>query len=161
MNSEPPAEHLLASLAALPEELQQAFGALTAAAARIPGPNDNFSPVEQCWHLADLEREGYAYRIRRLLDADEPQLPDFDGDRIAAERNYRDRDVQAGIAAFREARRDNLDLLRTLDGSQWSRGGSQDGVGRIVLADLPRMMAAHDASHRAEIEAWLRHAGSR
>jgi hypothetical protein len=48
-------------------------------------------------------------------------------------------------------------LLRTLGGSQWCRAGSQDGVGRVLLADLPHMMAAHDASHRAEIEAWLRH----
>jgi hypothetical protein len=37
---------------------------------------------------------------------------------------------------------------------QWSRGGTQEGVGRIALCDLPSMMAEHDASHRAEIAAW-------
>jgi hypothetical protein len=29
-------------------------------------------------------------------------------------------------------------------------------VGRVALKDVPALAAAHDASHRGEIEAWLR-----
>jgi hypothetical protein len=47
-------------------------------------------------------------------------------------------------------------LLRTLGERDWSRGGTQEGVGPIMLCDLPQMMEEHDRSHRAEIEAWIR-----
>jgi len=80
-----------------------------------------------------------------------------DGARIAAERNYRQLSLAEGLAAFRTARRDNLAVLRALTTTQWYRSGTQEGVGRITLADIPRMMVEHDASHRVEIEAWLRH----
>ena len=144
-------------LAAMPEVLERAFADLAADARTRPGADGAFSPVEHCWHLADLEREGYALRIRRLLAEDEPQLSDFDGARIAAERNYRQLSLAEGLAAFRTARRDNLAVLRALTTTQWYRSGTQEGVGRITLADIPRMMVEHDASHRVEIEAWLRH----
>ncbi len=148
---------ILEWLEVMPEELERAFGGLAADASTRPGPDGAFSPVEHCWHLADLEREGYALRIRRLLDKHEPQLQDFDGARIAAARNYRQLSLEQGLAAFRAARRDNLRVLHSLAPTQWSRGGTQEGVGRITLADIPRMMAEHDASHRTEIDAWLRH----
>ena len=51
-------ETLLENLSVMPEILAEAFGGLSAADARVEGA-DGFSPVEQCWHLADLEREGY------------------------------------------------------------------------------------------------------
>lgn len=150
-------EAILAQLAAMPEVLERAFAALTEAKTVQPGPDGAFSPVEHCWHLADLEREGYAVRIRRLLEEDEPRLPDFDGARLAAERNYTQCSLTEGLAAFRAARRDNVRVLRSLTAAQGSRSGTQDGVGRITLADIPRMMAEHDASHRAEIDTWIRH----
>lgn len=146
---------ILEQLEVMPEMLEGAFGGLAEQASLRPGPGGSFSPVEHCWHLADLEREGYAQRIRRLLDEDEPQLPDFDGARIAAERNYRQLSLAEGIATFRTARRDNLRMLRTLTESQWARSGTQEGVGRVTLADIPRMMAEHDASHRREVDAWI------
>ena len=151
------AQAIFEQLAAMPEMLERVFGGLPTAASTRPGEDGAFSPVEHCWHLADLEREGYALRIRRLLAEDEPQLPDFDGARIAAERDYRRRSLAEGLTAFRNARRDNLADLRSVTPPQWSRSGTQEGVGRITLADIPRMMVEHDASHRVEIEAWFRH----
>jgi hypothetical protein len=36
-----------------------------------------------------------------------------------------------------------------------ARGAArQDGVGPIILCDVPAMMAEHDAAHRVEIRAW-------
>ena len=97
----------------MPDILDEAFGGLSAAEARIAG-TDGFSPVEQCWHLADLEREGYGVRIRRLLTEDEPALPDFDGERVARERDYKSLSLTEGLAAFRRARAENLAALRGL-----------------------------------------------
>lgn len=147
---------LLDELGAMPDELARAFAGLSPAEATRPGPEGMFSPVEQCWHLADLEREGFGLRIRRLLAEEAPRLPDFDGARIARERDYRTRSLSEGLAAFREARAANLAALRAADSSQWSRGGTQEGVGAVMLCDLPAMMAEHDDSHRREIEVWRR-----
>lgn len=147
---------LLDDLQALPDFLKATFGSLTELDAATRGADDTFSPVEHCWHLADLEREGYAVRIRRLWAEREPVLPDFDGARIAQERNYRSRSLAEGLAAFAQARRANIALLRTLRSADWLRRGTQDGVGPVALCDIPEMMAEHDATHRAEIEAWTR-----
>jgi hypothetical protein len=145
---------LLAELERMPEFLEAAFARLTSDEATVPGPGDTFGPVAQCWHLADLEREGYGTRIRRLLEEAEPRLPDFDGARIARERDYASRSLAAGLAAFRAARRANVSALRAIEADAWMRGGTQEGVGPIMLCDVPAMMAEHDAAHREEIRAW-------
>jgi hypothetical protein len=149
-------EFLLERLAAMPRFLEAAFARLAAAEAALRLADGEFAPVEQAWHLADLEREGYAVRIRRLLDENAPHLPDFDGLRLAAERDYRALDLREGLAAFRAARATNVAALRAVPESAWTRAGTQEGVGPVSLCDLPSLMDAHDATHREEIEAWVR-----
>jgi DinB family protein len=150
---------LMEGLEAMPGFLADRFATLSADEATRKGAGDTFSPVEQCWHLAELESEGFGARIRLLLDAENPFLPDFDGARLARERQYRSRSLEEGLAAFRSGRQANLAVLRAVGPEQWARAGTQEGVGRVALCDLPHMMAEHDASHRAEIEAWSQERG--
>jgi DinB superfamily len=149
-------EALWRSLETMPAFVAEQFKPLSADEAAVPGPGGAFSPVEHCWHLADLEREGFGARIRRLLAEADPYLPDFDGARVARERDYRRRSLADGVASFRQERAANLALLRSLDATQWSRAGTQEGVGPVALCDVPTMMAEHDDSHRAEIGEWGR-----
>ena len=144
---------LLADLATMPAFLEATARRFNDDQARRPGPDGGFSLVEQIWHLADLEREGYGERIRRLRRGEGRGLPDFNGDQLARERRYQTREVTPGLAAFVAARRTNLAVLHALASAEWALAGTQEHVGPITLADLPRMMAAHDASHRAEIRA--------
>ncbi|HEY7515870.1 MAG TPA: DinB family protein, partial [Vicinamibacteria bacterium] len=123
-------EALLATLESMPDYLAttfETFETLSHAEVRFPGPGEVLSPVEQSWHLADLEREGFAVRIRRLLDEADPHLPDFDGGRIARERAYRSLSLDEGLAAFREARLRNLSMLRAVSPEDWGRRGTQEG----------------------------------
>lgn len=147
-------EALLASLSDMVVYLGATLGRLRADEASAAGPDGMFSPVEQVWHLADLEREGFGRRIERLLAETEPALPDFDGTRIAAERNYRVLSLHTGLTAFAQARARNLETLRRVDPASWYRSGRQEGMGRVSLCDMPSFMFQHDAAHRAEIEAW-------
>jgi hypothetical protein len=144
-------DQVIEELEAFPSFVRDAARGVDEEAARLPGPGGTLSLVEQAWHLADLEREGYGERIRRLLNEDHPLLPDFDGDRIARERNYRARSLAEGVAAFTAARAENLRFLRSLPPEAWAREGIQEGVGEIRLEDVPRMMQRHDLSHRREI----------
>lgn len=147
-------EALLVELEGMPEFLARMLGDRSAEAARRGGPRGTFSPVEQCWHLADLEAEGFGIRIRRLLDERRPFLPDLDGAAVARERNYRARSLVEGLHTFRVARESNVALLRGVPEDAWSRRGVQEGVGEVSLSDIPRLMHEHDASHKAEIIAW-------
>jgi DinB superfamily len=148
-------ESMIAGLMAMPDVLDASFGALTSDAAMQPGPEGVLSPVEICWHLADLEAEGYAVRIRRLIAEESPQLPDFDGAAIASARHYRTRSLAEALMAFRAARRANIDALQHLTDADWRRSGTQEGVGPVALCDIPSMMAEHDDGHRQEVAAWI------
>lgn len=145
---------LLSRLAQMPDFLQTLFADLSPSEVLLPALDGSFSPVEQCWHLADLERDGYAVRLRRLLAEVDPKLPDFDGARVAAERRYKTLSIDAGIQVFREARLANMATLRSIKSDEWSRSGIQEGVGVVALCDFPALMAGHDAGHRQEINAW-------
>lgn len=148
-------ETLLLTLESTTALLARAAASLSPAEARLRPAAGGFSFVENVWHLADLEREGYGTRIRRVLDEENPALLNFDGDRIARERCYQEKDVERGVALFARARKINLERLRRLSAAEWKRSGSQEGVGRITLADLPRMMSEHDRSHGDDIVALL------
>ena len=137
-------------LRAMPELLSGAARDLPATHVRVRAAG-SFSFVEHAWHLADLEREGYGTRITRLLGEDEPDLPDFDGERIARERDYQRWKPDLALQLFAEARRVNLERLTALDEAALRRRGRKAGAGVVCLADIPRMMAAHDRSHVEEL----------
>jgi len=145
---------LIASLAAMSQFLRDSLGSLTHEEARVPGPAGSFSPVEQVWHLADLEREGFGLRIRRLREEANPHLGDFDGTRIAAERNYRALSLTEGLNTFEAARAANIAILLALEPQEWLRSGTQDGVGAVSLCDMPVFLRQHDEAHIAEIHDW-------
>lgn len=144
---------ILEQLASMTTFLGERFGALAEhdAKSRV---GDAFSPVEQVWHLTDLEREGFGVRIERLLNEDDPYLPGFDGTEVAERRKYAAKSLHDGMRAFARARQDNIDALARVTPAEWSRRGEQQGIGAVALSDIPRLMAAHDAEHREEIKAW-------
>jgi hypothetical protein len=150
------------------EELRRMPAMVVEAARGLPGSvvadrpvAGGFAMIEHVWHLADLETDAYEVRIRRMLEEDEPELPDFDGEAVAAKRKYRALRLKDGLEKFTEARARNLAALRSLEGDAWERAGVQEGVGTITLRDIPRMMHEHDLSHRREIEALLQELATR
>ncbi len=150
-------ETLLITLESTPVLLARAADQLSPEEARRKPQGGGFSLLENVWHLADLEREGFGVRIRRILSEEEPSLSDFDGDRVARERRYNDRDLAPGLAAFGETRARNIEALRGATRSDWKRRAEQEGVGRICLEDVPRQMAQHDAAHTQDIAALIAH----
>jgi hypothetical protein len=144
------------------EELRRMPAMVVEAARGLPGSvvadrplAGGFAMIEHVWHLADLETEAYEARIRLILETDEPELPSFDGDAVAAKRKYRALRLRDGIKKFTEARERNLAALRGIEGEAWQRTGILEGVGKVTLRDIPRMMHEHDLSHRGEIEVLL------
>ncbi len=110
-----------------------------------------FSFVEQACHLRDLEVEGYAVRIRRLLDEDCPRLDGFDGTRVAAERDYASQDFGDALARFREARLENARAVADLDDARLARRGVFDGTTEVTLGGVLAMMRQHDEDHLEQL----------
>ena len=150
---------LLRDLAGMPEYLRDRFASLPPDLLTTAGPNGMFSPVEQVWHLADLEAEGFGARIERLLTELNPYLPDFDGTAIAEARNYKSRSLAEGLERFATARLANLERLRSVPDNAWARAGVQGGVGEVALCDMPAFLKQHDEAHKNEIRLWAEHTG--
>jgi DinB superfamily len=146
---------LLSSLQDMPRFLAKMFAEIDDEQARHVVPDHGFSPVEQVWHLADLENEGFGERIHRLLTEQQPELPDFDGDRVAREREYKTRSFTQGLQAFQRAREKNIAALNAIRDDQWLRNGTQEGVGEVSLCDMPVFIHQHDVSHIKEIQEWM------
>jgi hypothetical protein len=109
-----------------------------------------FSFTGQACHLRDLEIEGYGVRVRRILAEENPDLPDFDGAKVAAERNYDAQDFREALESFRAARVENLRVVETLTPDQLARTGVYDGSRKVTLLDVLGMMREHDTDHIAQ-----------
>jgi len=145
------------SLSAWPEYLYEQFDALSAEDALAARTGGAFSPVEQVWHLADLEREGFGVRIRRLRDEQAPRLPDFDGDRIARERHYRSLSLRRGTrGVWPSLARRIFATLQCLPGEAWARSGNPGGRRHGDVVRPARAAAATRPGARLEIEEWKR-----
>ena len=141
-------EKLSLTLESTPAWLARAAAELPEDRVRHRGTAGGFSLVEQVWHLADLEREAYAVRIRRILAEDDRCF------RTSMATGSR-RSVSISVAtspkaSFTLARTRNLQRLRDVSGTSGS-GGQQEGIGRVGLSDVPRMMASTTASTGVEI----------
>jgi DinB superfamily len=111
-----------------------------------------FSPLEDAWHLRDIERGGYLVRIRRILTEDVPVLDDLDGDRLAIERRYNERELAPAIDDFACARAESLTLLKDLPADAWARRAqfANHTINQRALID---MMVEHDHGHLSSIRA--------
>src|SRR5438034_11609542 len=112
-------ETLLLTLESTPALIARAAEKIMPPQARQRPAGGGFSFVEHAWHLADLELEGYAVRIERILGEKEPLLSDFNGERIAVERGYSMRDYEDALFLFADARAANIERLRSLTNEKW------------------------------------------
>ena len=147
-------------LEAFPGVLRNTLALFKGAQIRRRSSTGLFAPVEQAWHLADLEVEGYCARIEQLLLIDGPHFADFDGGAIAIERSYIDLDLETGLRRFESARATNVARLRSASAQQLQHRATQDGVeGYVTLSRIIEMITQHDASHANEIVQLLSEAG--
>jgi DinB superfamily len=110
-----------------------------------------FSIRENVLHLRDIDIEGYAKRIRLLLDEQHPSLPDLDGGKLARERNYNAQPVQLALDDLRASRTGSVQSLSDCSAQDLDRKAEMQGVGTIDLRRLLELWMQHDAGHIADI----------
>lgn len=140
-------------LAQLPRLVHDLLGLLDRAAMRVPGLGQEFCYIEHVWHLADIEREAFGVRIERILAEEVPRLADFDGTRIAHERDYRSRDPALGVERFAAARAATIARLAAVPRGALARTGILAGGEMLALAGMTEHILAHDRAHATELAA--------
>ncbi len=147
-----------ADLAGLLKRLQETQNILAAlidelsdSELRWRNSDGEFSAVENICHLRDIEAEGYATRINRILEETNPFLADVDGGRLAVERGYNDQNPDLALGAFVDTRTKNLEKLKGMDRDELEREGTLEGVGLVTLKRLTEMMREHDEGHLEEL----------
>ena len=141
---------LLDRLAETPQSLARALRELPDWKLRARPTPESFAPIEIAWHLRDIECEGWLERIRRILDEPTPILASIDGDRLAADRGYLALDPEAALVQFTEARRESVEILRSLPPHCWSWSGIFEGQ-PLTLTRLAELMLQHDVDHLDEL----------
>jgi hypothetical protein len=142
---------LMEFLEETPEAVRQLTVELSERDLKWKPSEDELSVLEQVCHLRDLELEGYGVRIRKIMTETRPSLPDFEGGRIARERDYNSQDFETALQAFTRARKENACSAETLSSDQLNLSGILEGIGEVTLARLLQLMREHDRSHRAEL----------
>jgi hypothetical protein len=149
----------LASLAAFPGQLEAHYGVIPDQYKnwRPPSwdgiPSEPFTPIEQVWHVRDIEIDGYHDRLRRTLQESNPLLASIDGETLAKERSYATRDSAEAFAAFRHARGKTIELVTSLTPQQFARVAVFEGRA-VTLRGLVHNLCSHDQQHLAGLQ-WL------
>ena len=145
---------LLDRLALSPVRLRALLTGLPERALRAAPPGGGFSPLEDAWHLRDIEVEAHHPRIRRILAEERPLLASIDGERLARERRYVERELATAIDEFAQHREATVGLLGALPVEVWSRKAIFEDRD-IKLSELVTAMAEHDESHLTALTARL------
>jgi hypothetical protein len=147
---------LLEALARTPGEVSRMIHVVSPEHWRTRPSPEEFSALENVCHLRDIEVDGYAPRIARILNETNPTLADVDGSRLAIERDYNNQELAPALETFRRTRERNIALLRSVAASDFQRKGSLEGVGEIDLLRLIRMMNEHDEGHLQDLNRLVR-----
>jgi hypothetical protein len=127
---------------------------LPEASLRAVPPGGGFAPIEDAWHLRDIEAEGHFLRIRRILAEEHPTLASIDGERLARERRYLERELGTALDEFAQYREASVGLLGPLAEDAWLRTAIFEDR-TLNLRELATAMAEHDESHFVTLNAQL------
>lgn len=144
-------ENAIAELAATPERIEKLVLGLSESQQAWKPSAEIFSVRESVLHLRDIEVEGYAKRLRMVLNEECPLLPDIDGGRLAHERDYNAQPTAPAIGDFGRSRASSVELLKKCSQGDLARKAEMPDVGIIDLRRLLQLWMKHDRGHLADI----------
>jgi len=106
--------------------------------------------VEVVAHMRDVEEHALE-RVRRMSTEETPDLPAFDHEQYARDRNYRQLPLQSTLAEYARLRQAHLELLTGLDPDGWQRSGRHEVHGDITVASYEVHVGAEEVDHLAQV----------
>jgi transcriptional regulator with XRE-family HTH domain len=142
----------LVAIAAMPMRLRGFIDAIARQSWTARPAAGGFSLVEHTCHLRDVEVDGYATRLARILAEDNPVLVGIDGEQLARERDYQRQSVEDAAAAFDATRRATVARLGRLSAAERKRTGVMADRA-MTIDDMVAAMVAHDSEHVEQLVA--------
>ncbi|MFQ5407241.1 MAG: DinB family protein [Anaerolineales bacterium] len=142
---------LKAHLLAMPAVASAAVAGVNADQWRERPDPAAWSLVEILCHLRDSEREVNLKRVERFLSEDTPFISAENPDAWAEERDYRNEDGEAALAAYRTARQQTLARLGELAPADWDRRARHAIFGPTTLSEIVSIWIDHDRVHMAQL----------
>lgn len=118
---------------------------------RRPPEPDGWTARQVAHHLADSEAMAYT-RLRRLLADDDPVIAGYD-EPVWASRLHYDRPIEPSVAVMRAVREASVQLLESIDESEWGRTGVHTESGPYSVEGWLRIYASHPHEHAEQIRA--------
>ena len=149
-------KYLVSALAGTPDVVERLLKDLDADDPRWdfrPNP-DRFTLREVAAHLADWEPI-HLERIVRMLEEENPMLPDIDEGAVAIENDYTHSEPHGSLEWLRGGRQKVIQKLETLGDAEWVRPGVRVTIGAITVEILAAFILAHDGYHTRQIAQWL------
>ena len=119
-----------------------------------PAPG-KWSVGEILAHLSEIELL-WGYRVRTMLERDEPEIVGMDQEVRARVGRYEKRNPRESLALFTALRRSHLALLSVLPRKTLQRRARHSQFGVLTIFDIMRLLAGHDVNHTRQIDAILR-----
>jgi hypothetical protein len=114
-------------------------------------PRDGgWSAREVVHHTADSELTS-AIRLRKLIAEERAVIQGYDEMEFSRRLHYRERPIDASLAAVRAARQSSASILDCLSDAEWSRTGTHAESGAYSVDAWLEIYAAHCHDHAEQI----------
>jgi hypothetical protein len=107
--------------------------------------DDRWSALEYACHVRDVYRL-YEFRLRLMLDQDDPEFPNWDQDQSAVDDRYGEQDPATVAGEIEAAGGVLADSFGTVAGEQWARTGNRSDGARFTIDTFARYLL-HDPVH--------------
>ncbi|MCY3575572.1 MAG: DinB family protein [Chloroflexi bacterium] len=111
---------------------------------------DGWSIMEIVCHLRDFD-EIFYQRAQMMLTQEHPQLPAYDHEAMAIERNYQADSLAQAYDALRTSRARFVDFFKGLSEEDWARGGIHPERDSFSMTDAAMQIPLHDLDHIEQI----------
>jgi hypothetical protein len=118
--------------------------------------HDDWSLTELICHLRDTEREIHHMQIRLFKDGNEPFIPRPDTSVWASQRDYFHEDGAQALKEFNDARRETVDMLKSIPAEEWDRKARHAIFGPTNFLEVIGFFADHDRMHIQQTWSTLR-----
>jgi len=113
------------------------------------GP-EGWSIIEIVCHLRDFD-EIFYNRAQMMLAQDHPQLPAYDHEAMAIEKDYQSEELAYVYYDLKASRERFVEFFESLTDEQWERTGVHPERESFTMTDAVMQVGLHDLSHLEQI----------
>ncbi len=119
--------------------------------AKIRPSDEIWSALEYGCHVRDVFAL-YDYRLRLMLDEDDPAYPNWDQNVTAIEKRYENQEPSVVADEIQEAAVDLAIRFDGVSGEQWSRTGTRSDGARFTIESFGRYLIHDPVHHVHDVE---------